>query len=266
MPTENTNLFYRQYGTTGTPIIMLHGILSMSDNWVHIARDLAELNHSIFIPDLPNHGQSPHIKELTYKSLSKIIHNFAFKNKINNPVIIGHSWGGKIAMQYAHDYPDSLSHLIIIDISPKSYASDSNKDKNLETLKKLENLDLNIFKTRQDITLFLEEYTKSTILKSIIQKNIRRTKQGNFQLKVNPTSLIQNFNNIVANTSTDHKFLKPTLFLKGEKSDYITTADIATIKELYPNVTIKTIENARHSIHADNPNQLFQTIKNFLAS
>src|SRR5687768_15840558 len=112
-------LYHREQGQ-GQPIILLHGIFGSSDNWLTQARMLSS-NYRTYALDLRNHGQSPHDDVFDYPSMAKDILEFIEANKVNDPVLIGHSMGGKVAMNFAIAQPGKLQKLIVVDIAPKPY-------------------------------------------------------------------------------------------------------------------------------------------------
>ena len=112
-------LFFRELGQ-GKPIIILHGLFGSSDNWLTQAKLFAPL-YKVFSVDLRNHGQSPHSDDFDYPSMVGDLNEFIQDQKISDPVIIGHSMGGKTAMNFALAHPDKISKLIVVDISPRAY-------------------------------------------------------------------------------------------------------------------------------------------------
>jgi esterase len=111
-------LFYRNYGS-GEPVIILHGLFGISDNWVTHAKRLAE-KYEVFVPDLRNHGQSPHSSAFNYYAMVDDLREFMKDHKLEKAMIIGHSMGGKVAMNFALEHPYMVHKLVVIDISPKT--------------------------------------------------------------------------------------------------------------------------------------------------
>src|SRR6056297_2160607 len=113
-------LFHRKYGETGTPLIILHGLYGASDNWISIARELAE-NFEVYIPDQRNHGDSPHDDRHDYECMRDDLKQFMDEQQIDKAILLGHSMGGKTAMYFATAYPDRVESLVVLDIAPVSY-------------------------------------------------------------------------------------------------------------------------------------------------
>ncbi|MBN2614013.1 MAG: alpha/beta fold hydrolase [Bacteroidales bacterium] len=261
-------LFYRENGE-GCPLIILHGLYGSSDNWMSFARTLG--NHfRVFLPDQRNHGQSPHSNIHAYEALSEDLAEFISEHKIERPVIIGHSMGGKTAMFLAASYPELIRALIVIDISPGAYPSASGSKPGIlnhtDIIEILYNLPVENFSTREEAEAGLAKYIPYNRVRQFLLKNLTRGDTGGFQWKINIRALKENFHNIFAGLdipgglSGDY----PVLFIKGALSEYITEKDVALIKELYPHAVIKNIEGAGHWVHAEKPGELMDAIMEFL--
>ncbi len=264
------NLFYRKYGDTGKAVIILHGMLGMSDNWVHFAKRLAEKSYRVFLPDVRNHGNSPHSKHFSYSLSARDLYEFAESQKISEAIVIGHSMGGKIAMQYANDYPSKVQQLVVLDIAPRKYTPDEYKTgrriNHPVLLGMLAETDLQQFNSRKEITDYFEKFPQAAPMKFFLQKNIRQLKNGNFEFKFNPKNILNNLEAVTEKpVFSKKKFKKPTLFIKGECSDYLIENDFDEIKRLYPNVKIEILKGAGHMLHAEKPRELFKVILTFLA-
>ncbi len=112
-------LFYRKYGE-GKPLIITHGLFGMSDNWIPVAKKLAE-HFKVYLPDMRNHGRSPHSEIHTYKAMSNDLFEFIEDKNIEKAIFVGHSMGGKTVLQFAEKFPERVKKMIIIDISPAEY-------------------------------------------------------------------------------------------------------------------------------------------------
>ena len=263
-------LFFRETGE-GCPLVILHGLYGSSDNWITFARNLGQY-FKVYIPDQRNHGQSPHNDDHSYSALSDDLMQFLLENNINNPVVIGHSMGGKTAMFFAAKYPEKLRAMIILDISPGGYYENSQAPsgflKHSDIVKYLMDLPLNKFNSREDADKELGKSIKPERIRLFLLKNITRDNSGNFAWKLNLRALKDNLDNILS--GIDPNIIKPPkipiLFIRGALSGYINEDAINLINDLYPMSEIKTIEGAGHWIHAEKPDELFALILDFLKS
>lgn len=251
-------LFYRKLGA-GSPLIILHGLFGSSDNWLSISK-LFATDYEVFLIDQRNHGQSPHLGTHTYHDMAMDLHNWIISNKIENPIIIGHSMGGKTAMKYAQLFGQSIKKLIIVDIAPKYYAPHHDREINA-----LKSIHLATIASRQEADDTMAKFIPELEIRQFLLKNLYRTQTGDFQWRMNLQVLIQNIENIIA--ATDNFVTPvPTLFIKGENSDYITTEDEKLIAKTFPNYSLKTIENAGHWVQAEQPIAFRDAVIAFLNS
>jgi pimeloyl-ACP methyl ester carboxylesterase len=249
------NLFHREIGE-GSPIVILHGLFGSSDNWLSIAKVLSE-THKVYTVDQRNHGQSPHSDEFNYPMMADDLKGFIEEHQIVNPIIIGHSMGGKVAMQFAVNNPAMLEKLIIVDIGPKAYPV--HHDRILEGLCALPMADL---KSRGDADKHLAEYVSDMGTRQFLLKNIGRNSEG-FFWKIN-LSVIRDNIEIIGHGLQGDTFDKPTFFINGKNSNYIVKGDQALIEEHFPNVEFSTIENAGHWVHAEQPADFLKVVMEFI--
>ncbi len=250
-------LHFKQLGH-GEPLILLHGLFGSADNWFGVAPKLAE-NFHVLIPDLRNHGQSPHSAEMNYSLMAADVENFFAAQKIESAHVVGHTMGGKVAMQYALDFPVRVKKLVVVDMAPRAYqrAHDYIFEALLE-------LDLNLFQTRAEIEVALEPEIPSLNLRRFLLKNLGRDEQGKFFWKLNLRGVAENYPRLGEVLSLQNHFEKPTLFIRGGKSDYIRVGDELEIKQRFPMAEIQTIAAANHWVHADAPAEFLRLVLDFL--
>jgi esterase len=254
-------LFYRHYGQ-GKPIIILHGIFGVSDNWVTFARSIAG-QYEVFIPDQRNHGQSPHDPTLNYFALCSDLQEFIEEHDLEDPIILGHSMGGKVAMRFALENPDIPKALIIADISMRSYRR---RYRHLEMIDAMMNVNFETAETREDIEEQLRPKIKEERVLLFAMKNLyRRERSGQFAWRLNMEAINLNMDEIFDGITSDNLFEKPALFIRGEKSDYVKYKDFDQIYRHFPKADIKTIENAGHWLHADRPEEFQKAVMEFLS-
>ena len=254
-------LNFKEFGA-GKPIIIIHGLFGMLDNWQNIARRLAN-NFLVYTIDLPNHGTSPRIDGLfNYEIMAQSVLDFMEEQWIHQAHIIGHSMGGKVAMQIALNNPDAVNKLALIDISPKIIPG--GHEKIFYTLQQIN--PATVLDRKEVENYLMEKLEKDIPTVQFLMKNLSRNITGEgFHWKMNLPVLFDNYDNICA-AVTGTPFQKPTLFVRGSKSNYIKDSDWDFIKTLFPEARLETIEDAGHWVHADKPNELFEIFENFFHS
>jgi esterase len=253
------HLYHRSYGS-GHPLIFLHGLLGSSDNWQLMAKEFGSLFHT-FTPDARNHGRSPHSDEFSYRIMAEDVRNFMDIYKLPSANLLGHSMGGKTAMKFALTYPDRVDKLVIVDIAPRAYGITQEP-----IIEALASLRLFIYRDREEIDADLAKKIPELPVRQFLMKNLIRDENQKFIWKINLDTIRKKYSEIDAEVGSERSFEKPTLFIRGELSRYITPQDESAIKKLFPGVTITTIPGAGHWIHSDAPGEFAQTLMNFLCT
>jgi pimeloyl-ACP methyl ester carboxylesterase len=243
----------------GPPVVILHGVFGTLDNWQTAAKALAE-RHTVYLVDNRNHGRSPHEEAFNYEVMSEDLLNFIQAQRLDQPVVIGHSMGGKVAMYYACRYqPANLSKLIVVDIAPKYY-----RPHHQQILEGLLSIDLSQVGNRQQADQQLARYVPEPDTRQFLLKNLYRTDEGGFGWRMNLPVLNEKIENIGEGLPAHFRSDKPALFIRGGKSNYIRESDAALIKEHFPNATIETIAGAGHWVHAEQPALLLEKVLAFI--
>jgi pimeloyl-ACP methyl ester carboxylesterase len=253
-------LFYRKYGS-GKPVIILHGLYGLSDNWAWYGRQLGE-KYSVFTPDLRNHGLSPHDDGMNYYAMVSDLEEFLETHNIENPVLIGHSMGGKVVLQYLKENPGKASAAIILDISPKRYRANQSHMNILETMSSINLLRIS---SRKEISEKIKEKIEDERLQNFVLKNLHRQGKDIFSWKPNvevlETALEDIFDEI---TPPVRKPGIPVQFIKGALSQYIKDEDKEEIGKFWSDRPVITVPGASHWLHADNPDFLINVLEDFL--
>jgi len=248
-------LNYKTYGT-GEPLIILHGLFGMLDNWSTLARKFGA-HYKVYTIDLRNHGKSPHHKQMDYPTLAKDVQIFIETHHLQQVNLIGHSMGGKVAMQFAINYPQFLKQLIVVDIAPQSY--EGNHTKIFEAFK---NLSLSNITSRKQADEALQDILPELSVRQFILKNLARNAEGQYFWRPAVEHIHQNYQLILSGIEGIYE--EPTLFIKGAQSNYIQPEAELKIKIQFPKAEITTIENAGHWVHAEQPAAFFETAIQFL--
>lgn len=250
-------LHFRALGQ-GTPFVILHGLFGISDNWQTLAKYFSQKYH-VFLLDLRNHGRSPHSEEFDYNCMTDDLMEFMTDQQIQNPVVMGHSMGGKVAMNFALKYPEQVNKLIIVDIAPRPYPVHHQ-----EIINGLNAVDITTMTSRSEAEAALLPYIPEADTRLFLLKNLYRKEDNSFGWRMNLAAIEQNIEEVGRETNSDIPFTKPTLFIKGGKSRYIQDKDIPAIQRLFPQSKIEAIEEAGHWVHAEAPEIFYQLAVNFI--
>jgi len=244
----------------GPPLIVLHGLFGMLDNWQTMARNLAN-QYEVWLIDQPNHGKSPHYTDFDYYMLSSHIEKFMNLHEITSANILGHSMGGKTAMQLAMDNSNLIEKLIVVDIAPKSYKAGHDL-----IFEAFFSVDLAKVENRKQAEAEMAKIIDDTGVLLFLMKNLNRAKDGSYKWKANVQSLFENYSHIIENSlGPFQQFDKPTLFVKGGDSPrYIELDDWPNILEYFPEAKLEIVEGAGHWVHAQKPKELHEIIIDFL--
>ena len=254
--TQRMKLFFREYGE-GIPLVILHGLLGSSDNWLTQAKLLSP-HYKIYTVDQRNHGQSPHDDVFDYASMVDDLLEFLDEHNLTAPVLIGHSMGGKTVMNFALSHPERVSKLVVVDIAPRAY--------NLEHYKLVNamiELPLTELKSRHDADAQLATKVSEADVRQFLLKNLQRKAEGGFSWKVNLRVIREKLANVGVDLIVEGNFDKPTLFIRGERSAYIRDSDWSAIKSRFPSASLETVDSG-HWVQAEKPQEFVNLLTQWL--
>jgi pimeloyl-ACP methyl ester carboxylesterase len=243
----------------GQPILILHGFLGMSDNWKTLGNEFSEAGYQVHLIDQRNHGRSPHSEVFNYTELAKDVKEYIENYSLKNVILIGHSMGGKTAMTAAALFPHLIEKLVVVDISPKYYAP--HHQQILQGLKAVDDATLT---SRGDADEVLSQYVKEKPVRMFLLKNLYWKQKERLGLRLNLDVLSKEIEELGQGLPGDYTYSKPTLFIKGERSNYITSEDHGLIEKHFPNSKISVIPRAGHWVHAENKKAFYEEVMKFL--
>ncbi|HEY5746760.1 MAG TPA: alpha/beta fold hydrolase [Chryseolinea sp.] len=249
-------LFFREYGA-GRPLIILHGLFGSSDNWLTQAK-LFSNEFKVYTVDQRDHGQSPHSTAFDYTSMVADLAEFIDTHNIQNPVIIGHSMGGKVAMNFALAHPGKLEKLIVVDISPRLYDLE-----HYVIVKGLNAIPIQSVSSRNEADALLAEYVPEPDVRQFLLKNLQRKPEGGFSWKINLPLISAQLSNIGVDLQVQGTFEKPTLFIRGARSKYVPDSDWPKITSIFPNARLETMETG-HWVQAEKPQEFVNVVTQWL--
>lgn len=243
----------------GKPMVIIHGFLGMNDNWKSLGTQFAAQGFQVHALDLRNHGKSFHSSDFSYEIMAEDIKQYCEFHHLKDVVLLGHSMGGKVAMLFASTYPDLVSKLIVADIGPKYYPPHHQT-----ILEGLNAIDFSEKPSRSDAEEILSTYIKDFGTRQFLLKNLYWETPEQLAFRFNLPVFIEKIDVVGTALPFENTFSKPTLFLRGDKSNYIQDADFETIRYHFPDSRIETIKNAGHWLHAENPKDFYDTVMRFL--
>ena len=246
----------------GSPLVILHGLFGTLDNWQTLARRWAtEAGLRVVNVDLRNHGRSFHSSEHTYTLMAQdVLALFDHLQLGTDTTLMGHSMGGKVAMRFALDHPERLARLIVIDIAPRF----SNMEHQDNILTGLRAVNLTTITNRQEADTALAQFVHDLGTRQFLLKNLYRKDDNSFAWRINLEVLAAEMTAIGEATTSLNPLLKPALFIRGGRSNYITTDDkLNGIPALFPNSEVATVVDAGHWVHAEKPDEVFGLVQAF---
>lgn len=246
-----------QISGSGAPLIIMHGLFGTQSNWSGQIKVLAE-HFTVYAVDLPNHGRSPHTDQTSYPLMANNIIELMDQYSLESAHILGHSMGGKVAMQLAMNNPQRVDKLIIVDIAPVQYP-----DHHGDVFTGLNAVDLNQLKSRSDADKQLSLHVKELSVRQFLLTNLYRTEEKTFAWRMNLPVLEACYDEI-SKPPTGPAFEFPVLFIKGENSDYITSEYRNPILALFPKADYRLIQGAGHWPHAEKATVFTKMVLNYL--
>jgi len=252
------HLYHKILGSSDTHIILLHGLLGSSDNWMNVGRHVSDY-YTVHLLDMRNHGRSPHSQDINYAIMAEDVAMYIKDNHIVRPIVIGHSMGGKVAMYLALYYSDSAERIIVIDIAPKSYSGGHEY-----IINAMLEAPLSQFSTRHEADTWLSERIKGIGIRQFIMKNLARDSNNRFRWACNLHAIAQHYPSLMQFDASGESIIFVD-FIKGQLSDYIMPEDEGIIQSYFPHHKIHTVVDAGHWVHVDNPEGFMDILSRLLS-
>ena len=252
-------LFSRIMGE-GQPLLIIHGLFGMSDNWQSLGKQFAEF-YEVHLIDQRNHGRSPHSTVFNFEVMATDLVEYIKDHNLKNVLLMGHSLGGKTVMELAVYYPNLVQKLIVVDISPKAYPVHHDK-----IIEGLQSLDFNELKSRGEADKKLTAHITDNATRQFLLKSLYWVEKGQLAFRFNLELIAEQITEAGKALSDNMMYEGPCLFIDGANSDYILDEDEDLILSHFPEAEIVTITDAGHWVHAEQPNRFFDEVLRFCIS
>lgn len=253
----SSHLAFQKIGC-GPPLVILHGLFGCKENWRYPAKILGR-RFTVFTLDQRNHGQSFHDSRFDYSTMADDLLNFLQQHRLDRIHLLGHSMGGKTAMQFAARHPDHLFSLIVEDISPGAYTPHHG-----ELFAALEKLPLDRLQRRSEADSLLQPTVSDPAVRQFLLKNLLRRPEGGFAWRFNLAVLKKAYPRLISALEIDRPIEVPTLFVRGDRSDYLPPQLPPSVIALFPKARLETIAEAGHWVHAEQPAAFLRKLGAFL--
>jgi pimeloyl-ACP methyl ester carboxylesterase len=248
-------LYFRELGK-GKPMIILHGLFGFSDNWQTLATNFSEY-FRVFLIDFRNHGHSPWSDDFSYDLMVDDLKELIDDLNLENIILVGHSMGGKVAMHFAQKFPRKIEKLVVVDMGVKQYTRHHQ-----EVLEAFNKVDLEGITARSQVELILSDFIESKGVRQFLLKNLYWKEKGELAWRVNFVVLEKSMPEILS-ALPYKEVLISSLFIRGQLSNYIEDNDIQELESFFSDMSLKTIKNAGHWVHADAPEEFTNTVLEF---
>jgi esterase len=252
---DKLKLFSKIHGQ-GEPLIIMHGVFGMSDNWQTLGRKWSE-DYQVHLLDMRNHGRSPHSDEFSYELMSDDLLEYLDQHKITRAHILGHSMGGKVAMLFAVLNEKRVNKLVVADIAPRPY-----EPHHQQIIEALKTLPLSEIESRSEAEeqFSIENYG----VRQFLLKNLYWKEKGQLDWRFNLPVIAREIDKVGEGLAPQAIFNGPTLFIRGGNSDYIKDEDFHEIELHFPMAKLETIYGAGHWLHAEKPKEFYSQVTDFL--
>lgn len=238
-------------------MLVLHGLLGSSRNWLSTGRDLAKHFH-VFALDARNHGRSPHAPEMNYEVMTADILAWMDGQGLARAVIVGHSMGGKTAMRLACRHPERVERLVVVDVAPKDYSWAAHRAEFLA----MTELDLGSLHSRQEAELRFEARVANLGMRKFLATNLVH-EHGHWRWQVNLPVLAQALPALEkSGLKPGDQFVGPTLLILGGRSRYAEPADHDLMRRHFPITKIEVIADSGHNPHMDSREEFVRRLLN----
>lgn len=240
-------------------LIIMHGVFGMGDNWQTLGRKWSD-KYMVHLLDMRNHGRSPHSQDFSYSLMTADLLEYLHEQKLDKAHIMGHSMGGKVAMQFAVEHPKKVNKLIVADMAPRPYEPHHNF-----IIEALQSLNFKELQSRREAEEALSKKIDNPGIRQFLLKSLYWEEKDRlawrFNVPVIGQAVAQSGDYMPANAV----YTGSTLFLRGGKSPYIKDADWPEIEKHFPGAILNTIEGAGHWLHAEKPGEFKKAVDHFLA-
>jgi pimeloyl-ACP methyl ester carboxylesterase len=210
--------------------------------------------------DLRNHGASPHDDDMRYATIAADVLETLEKISALPATLLGHSMGGKVAMQAALLHAETVARLIVADIAPVAYPPHHQATANAMSA-----LPMSHALSRAEADAALAQTVPDAGVRAFLLQNFRPGARPAWRIGL--AEIRAALPVIEAwDAPTGARYTGPTLVIAGAASDYIRPDHRPIFRSLFPAARFVTLKNAGHWLHAENPDGFVGVVEAFLTA
>jgi esterase len=243
---------------SGPDVVVLHGLFGMGNNLGRLGRALEDA-YRVHLVDLPDHGRSGWTRRSDLRGMAGALRAWLSEQSIAGAHLVGHSLGGKVAMQCALDDPAAVVSLTVADIAPVTYSR--SHDTIFLALTEVAAADC---RSRAEADEILATHIGEAGVRQFLLMSLYRDEDGSYAWRFNLQGLQRNYAAYLKAPEFEEAYPGPALFLRGARSDYVTDAHLAEIERQFPAAHTETLADCGHWLHAEQPDQFNALVRGFL--
>ncbi|ODS22560.1 acyl-CoA esterase [Candidatus Endobugula sertula] len=253
-----STIYHHQFSYEGKPLVVIHGLFGCSGNLGAICRQLSK-QYAVYAIDLPNHGRSQHTETTSLNAMAEAVVEWMSQVGLDKAHFLGHSLGGKVSMEIALRYPEKVDQLIVVDIAPVAYHR-----RHDDVFAAFQAINLDQLDSRAEADKQMQPLVSEPSIRSFLLKNLEK-KEGRWSWRINLSGLMVAYDQLISGNTTEFPpFFGKVLFIKGEFSPYILPEHRELILSLFPQASVKVINNTQHWLHVEKPNIFGGIVERFL--
>ena len=247
-------------GGDGPDVILMHGLFGMGSNLSGLGRSLRDVCR-VHLVDLPDHGRSAWTRHSDLRSMSNALAQWLQSRSIAGAHCVGHSLGGKVAMQFALDHPAAAASVVVADIAPVTYSR--SHDAIFAALNAVSTAEC---QSRAEADAIMSEYIEEPGVRQFLLMSLYRSQGGGYSWRFNREGLQTHYASYLQAPVVNEPYAGPALFIRGALSHYVTDAHVSDIHAAFPRASVETMADCGHWLHVEQPELFNSLVRQFIVS
>lgn len=243
----------------GPDVVLLHGLFGMGSNLGALARSL-QGEYRVHSVDLPDHGRSQWLDEASIPAYADAVAAWMDSRHLDDVALVGHSLGGKVAMQLALTVTARVRQLVVADIAPVRYPSSHEA-----VFAALAAVAVAGCRSRNEAATLMAEFLGEQMVIQFLLMSLRRGADGQYEWRFNREGLFAGYEALREPPERGNSFEGPALFIAGELSPYVTPEEESAIEAYFGFASIQRMSGVGHWLHAEKPDEFNALVGSFLA-